>query len=56
MPLILSDFLEASKTHKRMMSKLKESSTTLDNGKFEFASEERMYRSPKKWKQNALDY
>ena len=39
-----------------MMLKLKESSTTEDNGEFEFACDEGAYRSPQKRKQNALDY
>ncbi len=56
MPLIVSDFLEASKTHKRMMFKMKVRSTVVDNGEFEFACDEGMYRSPQKRKQNALDY
>ena len=39
-----------------MMSKLKERSTAVDNGEFEFSCDEGMYRSPQKRMQNALDY
>ena len=39
-----------------MRSKLKERNTVVDNGEFEFACDEGMYRSPQKRKQNALDY
>ena len=39
-----------------MMSKMKERSTVVKNGEFEFACDEGMYRSPQKRKKNALDY
>ncbi len=39
-----------------MMSTLKEHSTTEDNGEFELACDDGMYRSPHKRKLSALDY
>ena len=36
--------------------KLKDKSTAEENGEYEFACDEGMYRSPQKRKQNALDY
>ena len=42
--------------YRQMMSSLKEKGFTQDNGEYEFACDEGMYRSPQKRKHNALDY
>ena len=42
--------------YRRMMSRLKEKGSTQDNGEYEFACDEGIYRSPQKRKHNALDY
>jgi len=48
--------IEVKTIYMQMMSEAKERCVTEENGEYEFACDEGMYRSPQKRKHNALDY
>ena len=47
---------EVKTIYMRMMSEVKEKCVAEENGKYKFACDEGIYRSPQKRKHNALDY